>query len=150
MPRAKTATTRDQVKGCGCLIVTALLIVGGCNSLFGSDQPSPAAPAVPSMFTPTPAMTWQAESIKDLDDDGIADRYDGDADGDGVTKIDDRDDRDATKGKRRPARTAKPTPKDDPVPLANAHPGGFCGTQGAVGIASNGRTYTCRGGHWRR
>lgn len=33
--------------------------------------------------------------------------------------------------------------------VGEVHPGGFCGTPGAVGRA-NGRTYTCRDGHWRR
>lgn len=37
----------------------------------------------------------------------------------------------------------------DDVDMPEVHPGGFCGTPGAKGVAS-GRVYTCRDGHWRR
>ncbi|MEV0391339.1 hypothetical protein [Nonomuraea sp. NPDC050643] len=159
MPSAKTAGTRDQAKGCGCLLVTVLLIIGGCNVLFGGGATPAPAPAIatttPVPATTTPTVTRQPEAIDDLDEDGIEDRRDTDADGDGVTRATDRDDQDPSKGKRKPKRTPtpKPTraePKSEPAPLAKAHPGGFCGTPGAVGVASNGRTYVCRAGHWRR
>ncbi|RVX41136.1 hypothetical protein EDD27_3605 [Nonomuraea polychroma] len=155
MPSAK-ATARDQAKGCGCLIVAMLLVVGGCNALFGSDDaPTPVPVVATATPTTAPAITWSPELIADLDDDGIEDRYDVDADGDGVTRTYDRDDEDPNKGKRKPKRTTTPKPavqpkREQPAPVAKAHPGGFCGTPVAVGIASNGRTYTCRGGHWRR
>lgn len=149
--RTKASTTRDQVKGCGCLLMVAMVIIGGCNSLFaGGDITSPI-PAVP---TAAPVTTWQPKPIDDLDDDGIEDALDMDADGDGVTVAIDRDDQDPSKGKRKPKPKPKPKPEpepeDEPVAVANAHPGGFCGTSGAIGVASNGRTYICQGGHWRR
>ncbi|GAA4514544.1 MULTISPECIES: hypothetical protein [Nonomuraea] len=157
MPDTKPAD-RDQAKGCGCLAVV-LLVAAGCNALFFAKDPAPPAayspPPVPSQtLSWTPEASWKpdsAEDFDDLDEDGIEDSYDNDKDGDGVTKARDRDDRDASKG-RPQKRTRKPEPKirSEPAPLARAHPGGFCGTPGAAGLASNGRTYFCRGGHWRR
>ncbi|MEV4562624.1 hypothetical protein AB0K12_02505 [Nonomuraea sp. NPDC049419] len=146
----------------GCLIVAGL-VMAGCSALFGGDdEPRRAAvlgPTPVTAYTSSPAPsepTWAAESTPtpkprpDLDRDGIADRYDDDKDGDGVTKGRDLDDRDSDRGRRPPERTPKPQPVREPAPLTRAHPGGFCGSSGAVGVASNGRTYTCLGGHWRR
>lgn len=70
--------------------------------------------------------------------------------------------KDRPKDRLKPRYESRPKPKGkrkskhEPVrrpkrrPIFSAHPGGFCGNPGAVGIASNGRTYVCRGGHWRR
>ncbi|MET8861534.1 hypothetical protein ABZW11_01130 [Nonomuraea sp. NPDC004580] len=146
----------------GCLIIVGV-VMAGCSALFGGDDDTgPAAVADPTPITtytssPTPSEstrtsepTLTPEPLPDLDHDGIADRYDHDKDGDGVTKGRDLDDRDPDRGRRPPKRTPKPQPVREPAPLARAHPGGFCGSSGAVGVASNGRTYTCLGGHWRR
>ncbi|MFI7615100.1 hypothetical protein ACIBP6_28100 [Nonomuraea terrae] len=155
------STSGNQGGAWGCLIVIAL-VIGGCNALFGgSDEettaaasPTPIASYTPWTPAPTTSEPWTPEPAPDLDDDGMEDRYDNDKDGDGVTKTRDRDDRDPDKGQRPPKRTRTPKPKPvaepEPAPLAKAHPGGFCGSPGAVGVASNGRTYVCRGGHWRR
>ncbi|MFI6991490.1 hypothetical protein ACI2LC_01780 [Nonomuraea wenchangensis] len=143
----------------------------------GRDPAADSTPAVALTTTVTaPPPTRTPRPVADLDGDGIADRYDRDADGDGVTKSRDRDDRDPGKGARAPRRTRTPEPRrtgttsartseprrtrtaaprtrpkrEQPAPVVAAHPGGFCGTPGAVGVASNGRTYVCRGGHWRR
>ncbi|MFG6191257.1 hypothetical protein [Nonomuraea sp. JJY05] len=161
MPNAKPAAG-SNTKGLGCLAAALLFIVVGCNALFGGDTPTPriayTAPPIPS-YPP-----WTPEPAPDLDDDGTADVYDSDDDGDGVDVIRDIDDRDPAKGRRpepkkpreprpRPepkkAREPRPRPEPQPVQVGNVHPGGFCGTPGAVGT-SRGRTYVCRGGHWRR
>ncbi|WP_433513229.1 hypothetical protein ACQP2T_58000 [Nonomuraea sp. CA-143628] len=142
----------------GCLAVIAFVVVG-CNALFvGNDQEPAAVASAPPItsrtiswpsWTPTPEPV---EVIEDLDEDGTEERYDDDKDGDGVIKSRDRDDRDPDEGRRSPKRTPKPKPvaEPEPAPLARAHPGGFCGSPGAMGVASNGRTYICRDGHWRR
>jgi hypothetical protein len=140
----------------GCLILVVLgLIVAGCNTLFGiGDNAVPAVPVVPAVVVTTPVATLSASPIADLDEDGIADRRDNDADGDGVRRSVDLDDRDPDKGKPKPQPTRErepaPDPEPEPAPVPNVHPGGFCGSPGAVGIADNGRTYICRDGHWRR
>ncbi|NRQ33700.1 hypothetical protein HII36_17855 [Nonomuraea sp. NN258] len=143
----KKATKREQATGCGCLVVIVLLIVAGCNALFAGDEPAPGP------MTPTPAVSASvpsatAEPAEDLDEDGIEDTLDNDADGDGVRAANDIDDLDPDKGKRRPKRT--PTARPEPEPVRTIRPGAFCGDPGAVGVGSNGRTYTCRDGHWRR
>ncbi|MFF0775904.1 hypothetical protein ACFYUK_43935 [Nonomuraea wenchangensis] len=153
------ASKNSNAKGCGCLIVAALLIAGGCSALFGGgDNTDPASftpPSIPS-YTPWTPKPWTPDATPspDLDGDGIEDRYDDDADGDGVQARNDIDDTDPDQGKRRPKRKAtrrpQPQPEPEPVHIGNVHPGGFCGTPGAVGTASNGRTYTCLDGHWRR
>src|SRR4051812_21289301 len=88
----------------GCLILVVLgLIVAGCNALFGiGDDAVPAVPVVPAVVVTTPAATPSASPIADLDEDGIADRRDNDADGDGVKRSIDLDDRDPDKGKPKP------------------------------------------------
>jgi hypothetical protein len=128
----------------------AALVVSGCQALFAGDALSPSPTITPEIVTSAPAQT--EDPIDDLDGDGIEDALDDDADGDGVPRDKDRDDEDPEKGKRKPKPKPKPEPEPEvePEPVANAHPGGFCGTPGAVGIASNGRTYVCRDGHWRR
>ncbi|MFG2077473.1 hypothetical protein [Nonomuraea maritima] len=124
-----------------------------------TQEPTYTSTRTPAEPTGTPhEPTWTAEPpptptrkpLPDLDRDGIADRYDNDKDGDGVVKTRDLDDRDPDRGRRPPKRTPEAQPVREPAPPARAHPGGFCGSPGAVGVASNGRTYTCLGGHWRR
>lgn len=157
MSKAKKSANNDTV-GCGCLLLIIIVLVfTACTALAGGGEPS--APLLPAL-TPTPSATkasaepTRAETStpprKDMDDDGVADRVDNDADGDGVSKRRDVDDEDPKKGAK-PKPRPKPEPRPDPEPEpVSAHPGGFCGSPGAVGVASNGRTYTCRDGHWRR
>lgn len=58
----------------------------------------------------------------------------------------------APKWSRRQARWPRIKPRGRILPrlAVGVHPGGFCGDPGAVGTASNGCVYVCRGGHWRR
>ncbi len=158
-PVAMPKSRGGAVIGCLTVLITAGLIVQGCNALFGIEDSSPpatnptpttvtTAPAVGTITpipTPTPTRTRKPKPPPDLDDDGIPDRKDRDADGDGVRKSADQDDRDSDVGRPEP----EPEPEPEPA-VGNAHPGGFCGNEGATGMASNGRMYTCRGGHWRR
>lgn len=48
-----------------------------------------------------------------------------------------------------PKKTKTPKPAKTKKPL-RVHPGGWCHVPGVTGVASNGRSYTCRGGHWRK
>lgn len=149
MARRKQSFTGKDAKGCGCLVLLGLFIVASCQSIFaGRDRPSPTSTILPAVVTSSPSKT--VDPVDDLDKDGIEDTVDDDADGDGVDWHHDIDDEDPDKGKRKSKATHKPKPEPEPEPVANAHPGGFCGDPGAVGVASNGRTYVCRGGHWRR
>ncbi|MEV4189017.1 hypothetical protein AB0J28_47045 [Streptosporangium canum] len=124
-----------------------VLIVAGCNTLFGSDDNDAVVPPTPVASSPAPSSP--VKLVDDLDEDGIEDKVDNDADGDGVKRSSDIDDHDPDKGKRKP----KPKPEPEPEaeqPISGVHPGAFCGDPGVVGIGTNGRTYTCSGGHWRR
>ncbi|MEV4111414.1 hypothetical protein [Nonomuraea sp. NPDC049695] len=154
MPRT-TTTSRGQARGCAGLVVGFLLIAGGCNAIFGSDDT--VAPPVAHTPAPIPSYTpWTPEAstpkpAADLDDDGATDVHDNDDD-DGANLLRDIDDHDPGKGGRpkpKKAREPRPRPEPEPVQVGNVRPGGFCGTPGAVGT-SRGRTYVCRGGHWRR
>jgi hypothetical protein len=153
MPTIKPAA-RNRAKGCGCLVVALLLVVGGCSALFGNDDRAPASAA----YTPAPIPSyrpWTPEPriprpVASRGDDGVADRYDDD--GDGATTLNDIDGHDPSKGKRpkrKKTRQPRPQPQPEPIQVGNVRPGGFCGTPGAVGT-SRGRIYRCRGGHWRR
>ncbi|MFF4618019.1 hypothetical protein [Nonomuraea jabiensis] len=149
MPDAKP-TARSNATGLGRLAVALLFIVAGCNALFGNDTPTPRVASTPP---PTPSYTpWTPEPAFDPDDEGIADVHDGGDDGDGVNVIRGVDDRHPGKGRRaepKQAREPRPRPKAEPLLVGSVHPGGFCGMPGAAGT-SRGRTYVCRGGHWRR
>lgn len=155
MASAAKPSTGEQAKGCTALVSILLIGAAACNVMSSHN----AAPA-PAVYTPAPIPTyttsWAQEPVDDLDSDGIEDAFDDDVDGDGIMASEDTNDLDADTGKPKPKRktTHEPQPKPEPEPepeaVVNAHPGGFCGTSGATGIASNGRTYTCRGGHWRR
>ncbi|OPG09287.1 hypothetical protein [Microbispora sp. GKU 823] len=72
-----------------------------------------------------------------------------------MNKSVDRDDLDPSKGRKpKPKPSPKPAPRetedDTPSFISGVNPGGFCGNEGAVGMSNRGRTYVCRGGHWRR
>lgn len=163
------AAARDQAKGCGCLAAVFLVLVS-CGALLSGNDPKP-----PAASHPTPSLThtpsWTPEPVQDLDKAGdvVPKTRHLYADVGRSPNTHNRDtaeerthkrkptqerrrpktrDRGTTQKRHHPKRTRKPRP--EPAPLARAHPGGFCGTPGAVGIASNGRTYTCLGGHWRR